>query len=430
MSVTKQATVAVLLAALFLGGCRETRVAEPKPRPLQRMARFKVKEFVIGAWWGPDPTEANYRAYRNAGFNMLMTYRNRANSDKNGPSYQVPDKEFALAEKLGLWVMLDTYMANDTPWGGIAPDPPPEEPMHHQARPEQLKWLLGRYGKSPVLAGIVLGDDCLLRDYMVVNAEHMLETVAELFPWMATNLDTKKQTRAPVPLLTTHNYAFFYKSHEPEPAMRKAYCDRLDRDRQTANQFNMVLWPFLNCTSVISPSQLRFQEYACVAYGGQSIWYFHYNENVWDARNETPGRLYATARECNRYVASIGSRLIGNRCIGVFHSPDSEQPRNALAPGEGQFIRSMSGDLMAGLLVPEHRMDLPDARPRYVMVVNKQTSKLDEPEPGEREVHVEFAPDVGSISVFASGAKVTRTQGNRIAVSLKPGAGVLLEVHR
>ena len=135
-------------------------------KPLACMERFRVKDFVLGAWWGPDPSEANYRAYQDAGFNVLMTYRNRANPD-HGPDYRVPDREFELAEKLKLWVMLDTYMKNETPWGGIAPDPPSEHPTLHPARLAQLKWLLDRYGKSPALCGILLGDNCGLHDYMV-----------------------------------------------------------------------------------------------------------------------------------------------------------------------------------------------------------------------------------------------------------------------
>ncbi|MBM3497257.1 MAG: hypothetical protein FJX74_01180, partial [Armatimonadetes bacterium] len=49
--------------------------------PLACMQRFRMQDFVLGAWWGPDPSEPNYRAYRDAGFNVLMTYRNRANAE-------------------------------------------------------------------------------------------------------------------------------------------------------------------------------------------------------------------------------------------------------------------------------------------------------------------------------------------------------------
>ena len=514
---------------------RSTGEAQVSAKPLKSMERFKVKDFVIGSWCGPSPSEANYRAYMDAHFNLVMTER----------SYQNPDKEFEIAEKLGLWVLIDTYMRNETPWGGIAPDPPPDEPLHHRARPAQLKWLLDRYGKSPALAGVLLGDDIGLPDHILENAEILLKDAPGLFPWYATNMDLERQARAPIPMLSTQEYVFAIRADEPEPVKRKAHCDRLERDRQWVNDHNMVLWPWVICQSEASPSEVRFQVYSSVAYGAQGLWYYFFKDNVWNAAKQKRGPKHAVVRECNRYVAAIGPRLIGRRCIGVFHSPDAEQangealgtaanqgkrgsgkihlgfrlgglapalrreygiPENVglvvsdvnrllsagkagvqhgdvlialdgkvivawkqvievlqgrsagdevlltvhrkpkgrveiravldavpevkpLRPGEDKFIRSMSNALMAGLLVPEDKMGLPDARPDYVMVVDKRTVKPGEPEPPERKVFVEFGPEVRSVSVFTSGTAMPPTQGSRVTLRLKPGAGVLLEVH-
>lgn len=175
---------------------------------------------------------------------------------------------------------LKTYMKNETPWGGIEPDPPPDEALHHQARPAQLRWLLDRYGKSPVLAGVLLGDDCMVEDHMIESAEYMLEAAPGVFPWYATNLDTDRQAGAPLPMLSTQNYVFLIRALEP--VKRQAYCAQLERDSKTAGRLNMARWPWVVCV---------------------------------------PEAKYAVARECNRYVAGIGSRLIGRRCMGVFHSP-------------------------------------------------------------------------------------------------------------
>jgi len=384
------------------------------------MQRFKVKDFVIGAWCPPGPSEANYRAYMDAGFNLVMTYRN----------YQSPDKEFEIAEKLGLWVLIDTYMKNETPWGGIKPDPPPDEPLHHRARPAELRWLLDRYGKSPVLAGVLLGDDIGLPEDILENADILLKDTPGLFPWYATNLDIERQVHAPIPMLSTQNYVYLIRIGEPEPVKRQAYCDRLERDRQITNHFNMVLWPWVICLPEASPSEVRFQAYACVAYGAQGLWYYYFIDNVWDTANQKPGPKHAVVSECNRYIAGIGSLLIGRRCAGVFHSPGDEQPRYALAPGEDQFIRSMSGGLMAGLLVREDKIGLPDAQPDYVMVVDKRTVKAGQAEPGEREVAVEFEPEVAGISIVTADMAVTHMKGNRAALRLKPGGGALIAVHR
>lgn len=154
--------------------------------PLACMQRFKLHDFVISAWWGPDPSERNYRMYQDASFNVLLTYRNRANP-KYGPDYQLPDTELMLAQKVGLWVILDTYMRNDTPWGGADLDPPAEDHSHHPARPAELAWLQRQYGHHPRLVGYLLGDNCGLHGYMADNAKTLLATAPELFPWMSTN---------------------------------------------------------------------------------------------------------------------------------------------------------------------------------------------------------------------------------------------------
>jgi len=530
--VPREGHVASPSTPLLPAGCRGARAAETKP--LKRMERFKAKGFVIGSWCPPSPSEANYRAYMDAGFNLVMTER----------SYQNPDKEFEIAEKLGLWVLIDTYMKNETPWGGMELDPPPDEPLHHRARPAELKWLLERYGQSPVLAGVLLGDDCGLEDHMIENAEYMLKVAPGVFPWYSINLDRERQTRAPIPMLSTQNYVFVIRKDEPEPVKRKAYCDQIERDRQWVNGHNMALWPWIICQPEASPSEVRFQVYSSIAYGAQGLWYYFFRGNVWDTAKRKPGPKHAVVRECNRYVAAIGQRLIGRRSIGVFHSTDAEQANgeagsaaanrggrgpgkvhlgfrlgdltpefrsehgipenvglrisdvnrqlsagkagvqhgdiliafdgqtivswpqfmellrghsagdkvlltvhrrpkgrvdmrvvldaveevNPLTPGKDKFIRSMSDHVLAGMLVPEDKMDIPGAGPDSVMVVDKRTVKPGEPEPGEREVYVEFGPEVGSISVFTSGTTKTRTRGCRITLSLKPGAGVLLEV--
>lgn len=401
-------------------------------KPLKCMERFKVKDFVIGAWWGPDPSEANYRLYMDAGFNVLMTYRNRANS-KYGPDYQLPDKEMKLAEKLGLWVMLDTYMRNDTPWGGMPLEPPEDNPLHHSARLGELKWLQERYGDSPVLAGYLLGDNCGLHDYMANNAKYLLETAPELFPWMSTNPDVEAQAKAPMPLLTTQNYPFLYQVNEPEATKRLAFCNRLELDRKCANRLDMALWPFINCCDAVSPSQLHFQMYASVAYGAQGIWYFHYNCNIFDPAKEEPGPLYQAAKECNLYVASIGPRVLGHRCLGVYHSPGRDAADGCLTPGPRRLIEDMSSRLLAGLLAPEERFNAEDCQPDYVMVVDKRTVKQGEPEPRERRVLIKFAPTVRWVTVFepnadggSTGKRVDARGGLRLR--LKAGQGVLLQV--
>ncbi len=405
-----------------------------RAEPLQCMQRFKVKDFVVSAWWGPDPSEENYRLYKEAGFNVLMTYRNRANP-KYGPDYQLPDLEMDLAERVGLWVMLDTYMLNETPWGGAELDPPEDHPLHHSARPAELAWLQERYGDRPMLAGYLLGDNCGLHGYMVQNAKHLLETAPGLFPWVSTNPDVDSQANAPMPLLTTQNYPFLYQVDEPEPTKRHTFCSALERDRQCANRYEMALWPFLNCCGAVSPSQLRFQMLASVAYGSQGIWYFHYNDNVWEPANEQPGPLYEAAKACNRYVASVvGPCVLGHRCSGVFHTPGPETADGALTPGPGELIERMSDGLLAGVLVAEDQLQAGQDEPEYVMVVDKRTARPEEQEPLGRAVHIKFSPSVREVAILGPEsdlpeAAMRRLRASRtIGLRLRAGEGVLVRI--
>jgi hypothetical protein len=395
--------------------------------PLECMQRFRLKDFVIGAWWGPDPSEEGYRLYQEAGFNVLMTYRNRANP-KYGEDYQLPDREMELAEKVGLWVMLDTYMRNDTPWGGAKLDPPEEHPNHHPARLGELKWLQERYGEHPRLVGYLLGDNCGLHGYMVENAQYLQQTAPGLFPWMSTNPNIEGQGQAPMPLLTTQNYPFLYQADAPEEQKRKAYCDRLEIDRQCANRLNMSLWPFLNCCGAVSPSQLRFQLFACVAYGSQGIWYFHYNDNVWDPKDEKPGPLYEAAKEGNRYIASIGGKVIGHRCPGVFHTGGPEAAEGCLTPGPAQIIASMSEGLMAGLLVPEKQFVGGNHLPDCIMVVDKRTVPEGAEEPDQRTVQIELGLGLKASPLYPWDDGATPAPSGRVELRLKAGQGVLLAV--
>jgi hypothetical protein len=421
--------VALVTAVLGLGS------AGGAAEPLACMQRFKVHDFVIGAWWGPDPSERNYRMYQEASFNVLMTYRNRANP-KYGPDYQLPDTELMLAQKAGLWVMLDTYMRNDTPWGGAQLNPPPEEPSHHSARPAELAWLQRRYGHHPRLVGYLLGDNCGLHGYMADNAKALLATAPGLFPWMSTNPDIEAQARAPMPLLTTQNYPFLYQVNESEPAKRRAFYSRLELDRQCANRYDMALWPFVNCCGAVSPSQLRFQVFTSVAYGAQGIWYFHYHCNIWDPKEEQPGPLYEAAKACNSYVASvIGPRVVGQRCAGVFHTAGPETADKALTPGPGQLIEQMSDALLAGVLVPEKRLKAGRDDPDYVLLVDKRTITPDQEEPPVRAVQIKFGPSVQTVTILSadttSRAAIKRHFRDSRTLRLRMGAGegVLLKVN-
>jgi hypothetical protein len=164
-----------------------------------------------------------------------------------------------------------------------------------------------------------------------------------------------------------------------------------------------------------------------VAYGSQGIWYFHYNDNVWDPKDEKPGPLYETAKECNRYVQAIGPKVLGHRGLGAFHTPGPELAQGALTPGKGKLIERMSDGLLAGFLVPENEFF--GEQPDLVMIVDKRTVTPNEAEPGERRVSVTFEPDVEAMTVYErDGAPVRRElpASHRLSLTLKAGEGVLI----
>ena len=416
-------------------------------KPLKCMQQFKFQDFVIGTWWGPDANEEAYKLYKEAGFNVLM----------QASRGQLPDKELDLAQKVGLKVLIDTFTTNDKPWGGVQPpDVDPHAPGLHVARLGEMKWLQGQYGEHPALVGYLLNDNCGLHDYTVACAKYLLQTGSGLFPWMSTNPDPAGQAkiRAAMPILTTQNYPFLYQVNAPEPAKRAAFCNRLELDRVDVNRYDMCMWPFINTAGGVSPSQLRFQLFTSIAYGAQGIPYFTWHESIGSNR---PGPLYYVAQAANNYVLSVvGPRVLGHRCIGVYHTRGPEMANSALEPGPGQVIEEMRSRLLAGVLIPEEQFISGENKPDYVMLVDKRTvtcrplarhseieavdsvpqliQEMKEQEPAERVVRIKFGPTVKRVEVLGpeqSPLRVSLSQLGRNRVRylhLKAGQGVLLKI--
>jgi len=413
------------------------------PKPLKCMDRFKFKDFVIGAWWGPDATEEGYKLYKDAGFNVVM----------QASRGQMPDEQLRLAEKLRLKVIIDTFTPNNRPWGGVQPpDVDPNEDGQHAARPGELEWLQERYGDHPALVGYLLNDNCGLHDYTVECARYLLKTAPGMFPWMSTNPDPAGQSKVPMPIITTQNYPFLYNFREPERTKRLIFCNTLERDRVDSNRYQMAIWPFVNVAGGVTPSQLRFQLFTSIAYGAQGIPYFFWH--VWIG-NGRRGPLFQTAKACNRYIAStVGPRVLGHRCIGVYHTPESEMPAGGLQPAPGQLVESMSSRLLAGVLVPEDSFLSGNNTPDYLMVVDKRTVKMPgkqlnsgalseeqtaelvrqmaSQEPQPRRLRIQFGAGVERVQVLLprGRSQMYELGSNRaIHLNLSAGQGLLLKLN-
>ncbi|MBI3921617.1 MAG: LamG domain-containing protein, partial [Armatimonadetes bacterium] len=124
-------------------------------------------------------------------------------------------------------------------------------------------------------------------------------------------------------------------------------------------------------------------------------------------------------KQVNQRVAVWGPNLLGCEPVGVFHS--DFRVEGSHCPGAKHFVRSMSENLLVGLLVG------PD-KAVYAVVVDKRVGLEEEPS-GNREVEVTFAPEVKTISLLAAPqVKGQKRAGPRFKLTLEAGEGLLLRL--
>ena len=406
-------TAAGIVTIMSLGA-----MAADAPDP-QAGWHFAFRDFVIAAWAPPPATEGDYALVKQAHFNLVMS-----------PRYPLPDAALDLAQKHGLKVMVDTYTPNDKPWGGTASAYTPH-PSHHPATLPELKWLHERYGQHPALAGYLLGDDYgKLPPELLETVNFLRQNAPHLFPWICQNdFRPESLVQAGQPLADPQLYPTLYQAQAPVEAQCALLCDALDRLRRACNQFHLISWPMFNITGVESDSLIRFQPYACLAYGAQGIWYFTYDCLMKRQPNQppTPTPAYEVVRDVNARVEAWGPELLGRRSVRVLST--GLEVEDALAPAKGLLVWSADKDLLIGILVK-------DGADTCAMVVDSRAA-LGAGDAGknaratrqERKVTVTFAPAVRSIStVAAPGTKESKVAGNSISLTLPAGGGQLVRL--
>jgi hypothetical protein len=377
--------------------------------------RFGFRDFVIAGWSPPATTDAEYQVYREAGMNLVMSWR-----------YELPDRALELARKHGLKVMIDTYTPNDKPWGGTA-GPYTPHPSHHPATLPELKWLHERYGEHPALAGYLLGDDQgAVPPELVETTRFLHDQAPRLFPWICQNvMSAESLARAGNPIQDPQIYPTLYEKDTPAATQARSLCAQLAQLRAGCRKFGLVPWPMFNVCDVVSDSLVRLQVYASLAYGAQGIWYFTYRdfggmsappagkrcETVEEARKSL-APAWAGAAEANQRVAAWGGRLLGRTAAGIFCT---RHPRisGGAGPGKSALIESMSDDLLVGVLTEAGKDPL-------AMVVDMRVDKT-AGAVAEREVEVRFAPAVTGIEVVEPAAP--RKIAGRTVKLLLPGGG-------
>lgn len=171
--------------------------------------------------------------------------------------------------------------------------------------------------------------------------------------------------------------------------------------------------------------------------------------------NAKRGPLFAMAKTSSHYIAStVGPRVLGHRCTGVYHTPASERPAGALHPAPGQLIESMSSRLLAGVLVREDDFLSGNNTPEYLVVVDKRTVKMPSKqlnlgalteeriaelirrmtlqEPRPRRVGIQFGAGVERVQAVLPGGRSQMYElgANRaIHLNLSAGQGLLLKLN-
>lgn len=374
---------------------------------------FAFKDFIIAAWNPPGVTDAEYKIYKQTGFNVIM-----------GPRHTLPGEALDLAQKHGLKLLVDTYTPNDKPWGGTAAEYRPH-PDHHPATLPELKWLHEKYGDHPALAGYLLGDDYGgLPQELIDTTDFLRENAPHLLPWVCQNvMNAESLAKAGNPFMDPQIYPTLYQKDLPVDKQCQLYCNAVQKLRVDCLKYNLIPWPMFNVAGVESDSLIRFQIYSSLAYGAQGIWYFMYVGGLQDGRGhetveQVKENLFPTwevAAQENHQVAAWGERLLGRKCAGIFHT--GWLPDHAAAPSESKLIVEMSDDLLVGILTQP-------GEPVMAIVVDKRVDKQFGAIP-EREVEVKFADAVTEIRV-PEDKKTRSIVGNAIKLKLQAGGGQLL----
>lgn len=371
---------------------------------------FAFRDFIIAAWNPPAATDAEYEIYKQAGFNVVMS-----------PRYALPGEALELAQKHDLKLLVDTYIPNETPWGGTASEYRPH-PLHHPATLPELKWLHEKYGDHPVLAGYLLGDDYGgLPQELIDTTAFMRENAPHLIPWVCQNvMSAESLAKAGNPIMDPQIYPTLYQADLPVDKQCELFCNALQKLRTDCLKYNLTPWPMFNTCGVESDSLIRFQIYSSLAYGAQGIWYFTYAGGIqkdrgYETIEEVKENLlptWETSALANHQVASWGEELLGRTCISVFHT--GWMPGEATEPAEGKLIEDMSDDLLVGILTK------PDTPPIAIVVdkrVHKEFGAI-----SEREIKVKFSSKI--FAIYTSEGK--EIQSNSIELKMSGGAGHFL----
>ncbi|MCC6443132.1 MAG: hypothetical protein IT210_06700 [Armatimonadetes bacterium] len=408
--------------------------------------QFAFKPFVIGAWWGPDATDAELKLYREAGFNVVMIGRYMQLADY--ADLESCRRELDLAKKHKLGVMFDTYTKNDRPWGG-QPGPNDGHPLHHAASLAELEWLYEKIGKHPALVGFMVGDDQgEVSDRASACTSFLYRRQPHLFPWLCGWIPAANLAAKGNPIANPQIYPTLYSWNQPAGELARQYAASFANWSHQCRQHGILFWPMINISSgepqakpdtlgyLPSDSLVRFPAYAAIAYGAQGLWYFVYNAGALQtlgphrmpvAARQALTPMYPVVKAINRRISAWGPKLLGRVCSGVFSTAFGSRAADykgaslegAIEPASGKLCAAMDSDLLVGILTR------PGAKP-LAMVVDARVSKgMGDLFP--RRVSLKWHPDVTAVQRL-EGRRFVPSGVPKTTLTLEPGGGQLLEL--
>ena len=438
MMKSQKVLICVVVGAVCCSLSAETRPAVEKSpsNPMSRLRgekwNFKFKKFPIGAFNGPNATDAEYQVYKECGFNVVITPRYL-----HYGGYDKVEEALDLAGKHGLAAVVETYTHHTRPWGGKA-GKWYRHRSHHPATLPELQWIHKRYGKHPAVIGYMLADDVgNLPAQVVETTKWLRDNEPRLWPWVCQlTLRTGSLARAGNPLVIPQLYATLYKSHYPPTNRMQYYCRQIDTLRRSCLGQGLLPQPMFNVSTwkkpVKSDSIVRFQVYASIAYGAQGIWYFTYRDLGSLVNGKAPSDSvkgvkaicdvkWPVAKEANHRVAAWGPKLLWREVREIYHSGRKgwELPGN-LQAGPDKLIVKMSDELLVS--IPRK-----DGAAPLAMVVDKRVDdgyKTIKP----REVQITFSKGVKSVDILEKG-KSRKVDGRTVKLTLKGGGGQLLQLN-
>jgi hypothetical protein len=408
---------------------------------------FKFDEFIVGAWWGPSPSDAEMQVYREAGFNTVMVGRYMAMADYG--NLEKLERDLEAAQRHGLGAFIDMYTTDERPWGGIEGNLHAKAPLPNWWRERggtgefqvsanfaQFQWLYDRFGSHPATIGFLLADDqSVLTPDLVEMTAFLRNHTPQLMPWICQNAfrpDALAEHDNPISSFQT--YPTLYQREKDAPAQMQVQCDSYNIIAKACLEHDLVMWPMLDVCGDCSDSLVRFQVYASAAYGSDGIWYFTYKTGLTRATRCNEGYVieteaevradllpeYVAAKEANNRVLAWGPRLLESvreRTVNTGYPVE-----DGLAPGDPESrITHMGDDLLVGFLTK------PGA-PLLALIVDKRVSKK-YGDLGPRPIRVEFDRSIdGILPLEGSEAVETTVEGRSLNMTLPAGGGQLFEL--